>query len=261
MYECNDLGVDDYLNISIASSVMSRLANWALIVAFAYILNSMLLKQLQITSSGSKTVFRIIIGVMAVAMIADLALSSYVTTSNKYYDFDYGLLILTSYGLSLTVYILWLISVIISAAFSLSNISALRSRRLPGGVSPRQTLSTDTFANKSVGPHWLGNRPLYRFVRLFRVGSRLLILLLLARSTFTFVGGIIGFVVHLELVTSYSFHNSVVHCQTRLLGSDDGKDRPGVCTCHTAASDVRLRQWTTGLLSANARACTCQMSG
>jgi hypothetical protein len=37
-----------------------------------------------------------------------------------------------------------------------------------------------------------------------------------------------------------------VHCQTRLLGSDDGKDRPGVCACYTAASDVRLRQWTTG---------------
>ena len=56
MYECSDLSVDDYLNLSVASNVMSRLANWMLLVIFVYILNSMLLKQLETTSSGSKTV-------------------------------------------------------------------------------------------------------------------------------------------------------------------------------------------------------------
>jgi hypothetical protein len=56
---------------------------------------------------------------------------------------------------------LWLISVVTSAAFSLSNISALRSRRLPGGVSRQQMLSTETFANMFAGPRGLGDRPLY----------------------------------------------------------------------------------------------------
>jgi uncharacterized membrane protein len=106
-----------------------------LLVIFVYILNSMLLKQLETTSSGSKTVSWIIIGVMAAVMIADLALSSYVSISSKYWNFDFALTMITARAFSLTVDILWLISVIISAAFSLSNVSALRSRRLPGGVS------------------------------------------------------------------------------------------------------------------------------
>ncbi|CAN9421432.1 unnamed protein product [Alternaria sp. RS040] len=133
MYQCSDLSVDDYLNLSVASNVMSRLANWMLLVIFVYILNSMLLKQLETTSSGSKTVSWIIIGVMAAVMIADLALSSYVSISSKYWNFDFALTMVTAQALSLTVDILWLISVIVSAAFSLSNVSALRSRRLPGG--------------------------------------------------------------------------------------------------------------------------------
>jgi hypothetical protein len=138
MYECSDLSANDYVNLSLASTVMSRLANWALLAVFVYILNAMLLKQLQISSSGSKTVSWIVIGVMAAIMIADQALSGYVSSmSSKDWDyrFDFALTILTAQAFSLTADVLWLISVIISATFTLSNISALRSRRLPGGVS------------------------------------------------------------------------------------------------------------------------------
>ncbi|KAG9186074.1 hypothetical protein G6011_02630 [Alternaria panax] len=133
VYECSNMSSNDYMNISIASNVIARVADWLLLVVFAYILNSMLLKQLEISSSGSKTVFQIVVGVMATVIIADLALSNYVNTSSRKWDFDFVLTLLAARAFSLTANTLWLISVTISAAFSLSNISALRSRRLPGG--------------------------------------------------------------------------------------------------------------------------------
>ncbi|KAL1794222.1 hypothetical protein ACET3X_007643 [Alternaria dauci] len=133
MYECSDLSNNDYINLSIAANAMIHLANWALLVTFVYVLNSMLLRQLKNSSSGPKIVSWILIGVMAAVMVADLAFSSYISTSSKYWDFDFALTILIARAFSLTADILWMISVIISAAFSLSSISALRSRRLPGG--------------------------------------------------------------------------------------------------------------------------------
>ncbi|KAI4947317.1 hypothetical protein J4E91_006669 [Alternaria rosae] len=62
-----------------------------------------------------------------------MALDCHVTVSDSYLGTEVALEATISQGLELACDILWMISVIIAAAVSLSNISALRSRRLPGG--------------------------------------------------------------------------------------------------------------------------------
>jgi hypothetical protein len=133
MSECDSINYVDYLNVVAASRIMSSLADWMLLFVFVYVLNSMLLKQLGI--SGSKTVLLIVIGVMFAVTVADISLDSYVLLTNDFLGGGLALAAVVSQGLSLTLEILWMVSVIISAAVSLSNISALRSRSLPGGVS------------------------------------------------------------------------------------------------------------------------------
>jgi hypothetical protein len=180
MDECSELSYMDYWNVIIASNVMFSMADWALLIIIVYILNFMLFKQLESSFSGTKTVLRIIVGVMFAVIVADMVLVNYLFSRNGYLDNDLVFLTLASQGLSLTRDVLWLLSIIISAAISLSNISAMRSRRLPGGVRLMKILFVGTFANKSAGPCRLGVCPLHHPDRSFHTGNCLHIQRLLA---------------------------------------------------------------------------------
>jgi len=147
MSECDNLNYYDYWNINVASSFIGSLANAALLCVFVYVLNSMLHKQFGNMSSGSKTVLLITIGVAFAVILADVSMFAYVALADNSLDSNWDFALLVSNGLDLACDIVWLIVVIISAAMSLSNVSALRSRRLPGGVSPWQLLPAGTFAN------------------------------------------------------------------------------------------------------------------
>lgn len=147
MSQCDNIDYIDYWNINVASAIMSGLANAALLFVFVYVLNSMLHKQFGNMSSGSKTVLLITIGVAFAVILADVSMFAYVALADNSLESNWDFALLVSNGLDLAYDIVWMIVVIISAAMSLSNVSALRSRRLPGGVSPWQLLSTGTFAN------------------------------------------------------------------------------------------------------------------
>jgi uncharacterized integral membrane protein len=180
MYECSELSYIDYWNVIIASNVMSSLADWALLIVIVYILNSMLFKQLESSSSWTKTVLRIIVGVMFAVIVADMVLFNYIFSRSDYPDYDLVFLSHALDGLSLTLDVLWLISIVVSAAISLSKISAMRPRRLPGGVSLMKTHSVGIFANKSAGSCRLGVCPLRHPNRSFYTGNCLHIQGLLA---------------------------------------------------------------------------------
>jgi len=147
MAQCDNISYIDYWNINVASAIMSSLANVALLFVFVYVLNSMLHKQFGNMSSGSKTVLLITIGVAYAVILADVIMFAYVALADNSLESNWDFALLVSNGLDLAYDIVWMIVVIISAAMSLSNVSALRSRRLPGGVSPWQLLCTGTFAN------------------------------------------------------------------------------------------------------------------
>jgi hypothetical protein len=250
MYECDNIYYVDYLNVIVASRIMSSLADWALLFVFVYVLNSMLLKQLGISSSGSKTVLLIVIGVMFAVTVADMSLDSYVTLTDDFLGGELALAAFASQGLSLTLEVLWMISVIISAAVSLSNISTLRSRSLPGGVSSRRARLIETFPNKFAGPGRLGHGPLRFLVCPCRIERCRLFELLLARDTSE--RSISGDSVHFILKHSLRLHNTAGYRQTHIVESDYREDRAGIlCACHATTGDIRLWQRSTGLLPAD----------
>ncbi|KAI4640086.1 hypothetical protein J4E93_008886 [Alternaria ventricosa] len=153
MSECDNINYIDYWNINVASAIMNSLANAALLFVFVYVLNSMLHKQFGNMSSGSKTVLLITIGVAFAVILADVVMYSYVALADNSLESNWDFAVLVSNGLDLAYDIVWMIVVIISAAMSLSNVSALRSRRLPGGdlFGWVTSLYVSLFVNASLG--------------------------------------------------------------------------------------------------------------
>lgn len=150
LQECGTADSSTYFGIYIATNIFYYLAYWLLLCVVVYILNTMLREHLGGMTRVYKVIYIAILGFMFALTVAQIGLSSYNlwTQTNAGYDANAEPVIYPAEGLRIAYIVLYLVSVLVSGALSLQAIFAMRSRRLPGGVSPLYT----PFPCKSLTP-------------------------------------------------------------------------------------------------------------
>ena len=156
--------METYTGLNITSSILYYLSIWGLLFVVVYKLNNMIRKQLGAVGMIYKTVPLALLGIMAALFIAELALASYVSVgmNNDYYYYDnLASIAIVTYRLRLAIMVVYLVMVLISAVLAGMTISALRTRRLPGGVSTKSFLFPfNSLTDVVLGPHRLGSCPI-----------------------------------------------------------------------------------------------------
>lgn len=146
LVECGAFNLDAAAGIGIVIDISWSLGSWLLFFIVVYVLNTLLRQELGGAIAIYKVICLAITGVMLALACADAGISSYNdwTMSSAGYEANAEAIEYPWLHLLLAEYVLLLVGVLVSGALSLMTIFALRSRRLPGGVSALHTLFSST---------------------------------------------------------------------------------------------------------------------
>lgn len=135
--ECDTMNISSYYSLLIATNIFWYLGYWLLLFVVVYVLNTMLREHLGGMTRIYKVIYLVILVFMFALTCGQMGLSSYNlwTQTEDGYDADAEVLIYPAERLRIAYTVFYLLSVLASGAFSLIAIFAMRSRRLPGGVS------------------------------------------------------------------------------------------------------------------------------